>query len=191
LKKSWWCLIHFGDPELSMYYDVIRSVCAPCVIWCRKCVSCAWCNRSLEACEYMLKDCFFVLDAIYVKIWKICLSVVKFSFSKTGVQSKGSQNSKGKITRAVLSFHSKVDAVKCSSQNRGTSSLRFQIAGANSQSWKNRGKITIRLHSRGMITNLPKILYTINHPIEHCSTSWWQVVGVDTLWEKISLMAGG
>jgi hypothetical protein len=34
-------------------------------------------------------------------------------------------------------------------RNRGRRSLRLQKGGVKSQSWKNRGKITIRLHSRG------------------------------------------
>jgi hypothetical protein len=52
---------------------------------------------------------------------------------KTGVKSQRSQISKGKIARVVLSFHSKVNTVNCSSQNWGTGYLRFEITGAKSQ----------------------------------------------------------
>jgi hypothetical protein len=108
----------------------------------------------LVACEYMSK-CVFVLDAIYIKVWKkICNGAAHF-FTKTGVKLQRTQISKGKIARVMLSFHNKVNTVNCSSQNRGRGYLRFEITGVKSQSWKNRGKITIRVHSRGKITNLP------------------------------------
>jgi hypothetical protein len=66
-------------------------------------------------------------------------------------------------TRAVFSFHSKVNTVNPSSHNRGRGSLRFEIIGGKITKLKNRGKITIRVHSRGKITNPPCSYIFNNH----------------------------
>jgi hypothetical protein len=153
----------YTSKHVEICYGVIWSFCA--YVWyggscwsfyglslCQDVVIC-----DLVACEYMSK-CVFVLDAIYIKVWKkICNGAAHF-FTKTGVKLQRTQISKGKIARVMLSFHNKVNTVNCSSQNRGRGYLRFEITGVKSQSWKNRGKITIRVHSRGKITNLPNFL---------------------------------
>jgi hypothetical protein len=83
----------------------------------------------LVACEYMS------LMQYTSKYEKNMLNCCPFLTRNKG-KSQRSQISKGKITRVILSFHSKVNTVNCSSQNRGRCYLRFEIIGAKSQSEK-------------------------------------------------------
>ena len=43
---------------------------------------------------------------------------------------------------------------------RGKRYIRFEKAGENTQSWKNEGKITIRLQNRGINAKAPKNYYS-------------------------------
>lgn len=90
----------------------------------------------------------------------------------------------------MLSFYSKSNTVKCSLGNRGRSSLRFEIAWAKSQSWKNEGKITIGIQNEGKNANAP-IIIVVGLPPSHdrpskslsfndvgsgLITGWWPIV---------------
>ena len=89
-----------------------------------------------------------------IKIWfeivrESSFQTCKMSFySKTGVKSPNSNNSRGKSARANWSFQSNFNIVNCLPRNRGKLYLHFQKTGVNSQSSKNRGKITISLQNR-------------------------------------------
>jgi hypothetical protein len=141
------------------------------MLWCNLELLCPMCDMVVHVGAFMVwvyvKMFWFVISLhvnicqnvflswcnIYQSMKKICNSAAHF-FTKTGVKLQRTQISKGKIARVMLSFHNKVNTVNCSSQNRGRGYLRFEITGVKSQSWKNRGKITIRVHSRGKITKV-------------------------------------
>jgi hypothetical protein len=143
------------------------------MLWCNLELLCPMCDMVVRVGAFMVwvyvkmlwsrcmciyvKMCFCPWCNIYQSMKKICNSAAHF-FTKTGVKLQRTQISKGKIARVMLSFRNKVNNVNCSSENRGRGYLSFEITGVKSQSWKNRGKITIRVHSRGKITNLPNFL---------------------------------
>jgi hypothetical protein len=153
----------YTSKHVEMCYGVIWSFCALCVIWWFM-LELLWSEFMSRCCDLWsrcmciyVKMCFCPWCNIYQSMKKICNSAAHF-FTKTGVKLQRTQISKGKIARVMLSFRNKVNNVNCSSENRGRGYLSFEITGVKSQSWKNRGKITIRVHSRGKITNLPNFL---------------------------------
>lgn len=87
--------------------------------------------------------------------------------SKTGVKSHTTQQSRGKNTRANLSFYRYVNTVKCCSWNGGKTDLHLEKVGAKSHRSKNGGKITGSLQSRGTNAKAPYkkvILIIFNSP---------------------------
>ena len=119
----------------------------------------------------------FLLFLQVIKIWfeivrESSFQTCKMSFySKTGVKSPNSYNSRVKSARANWSFPSNSNTITCLSRNRGILCLRFQKAGVNSQSWKNMCKSIISLRNRGKNVKTP-----IYKHRRHQSGFLWQVV---------------
>ena len=105
--------------------------------------------KIIEICNWFIKIWF---EIVRESSFQTC----KMSFySKTGVKSPNSYNSRGKSARANWSFQSNFSTISCLSRNRGKLYFHFQKTGVNSQSSKNRGKITISLRNRGKNAKAP------------------------------------
>lgn len=76
--------------------------------------------------------------------------------SKTGVKSHTTQQSRGKNTRANLSFYRYVNTVKCCSWNGGKTDLHLEKVGAKSHRSKNGVKSPVPFKA-GVQTQKPHI----------------------------------
>ena len=135
--------------DLLLLVDIYKCVMQVMWIWTYHIVSC--CCQNFE--EFIKYWPFLQLNLLE----KVCFrSVKKLFYLKQGyVKSPNSDNCRGKSARANWSFQSNFSTISCLSRNRGKLYFHFQKTGVNSQSSKNRGKITISLWNRGKNAKAP------------------------------------
>ena len=146
-----WCM---GD--FKMWYGHVSPWLLSCVLYVLHIVVIMLSKYCQGAAENLNIFSTSNLNWNNCKLCQIYLSKYKCIIPKLGVKSQIGLTNRGKIRRAFLSFYTKFNTVRGGWQNRGKVLLRFEIIGVNSQSKKNRGKITISKQNRGKSAGAPK-----------------------------------